>query len=70
MFLTPGFKVTLRMQKQFSIVNGYSSEDAFITCGVPQESVQGPLLFLLHVIDMSSAVPGEKLRLLADDICL
>jgi hypothetical protein len=29
--------------------------------------VLGPLLFLLYVNDMPNAIPGEKLKLFADD---
>ena len=62
-----GFKVILRIAKQFTSVNGVCSDDALITCGVPQGSVLGPILFLLYINDMPNAVPGEKLRLFADD---
>ena len=40
-----------------------------ITCGVPQGSILGPLLFLIYVNDMSQAVKSN-LFLYADDSCL
>ena len=40
-----------------------------LTCGVPQGSILGPLLFLLYVNDMSQAVTCDLL-LYADDSCL
>lgn len=42
------------------------STSASITCGVPQGSILGPLLFLIYVNDMS-AVVENKLLLYADD---
>ena len=40
-----------------------------ISCGVPQGSILGPLLFLIYVNDMSQAVECD-LYLYADDSCL
>ena len=45
------------------------SKFANISCGVPQGSVLGPLLFLIYVNNMSQAIECD-LYLYADDSCL
>ena len=50
-------------------VNGTSSSAMEISCGVPQGSLLGPLLFLIYVNDMECAV-NCKLLLYADDSAL
>ena len=47
-------------------VSGIFSSQANITCGIPQGSVLGPLLFLIYANSMS-AVVKNKLLLYADD---
>ena len=45
------------------------SKFANISCGVPQGSILGPLLFLIYVNDMSQAVECD-LYLYVDDSCM
>ena len=45
------------------------SHPSNITCGVPQGSILGPLLFLIYVNDMRQAVKSN-LFLYADGFCL
>lgn len=63
------FSSYLTGRSQVCDVDGVLSESKEITCGVPQGSILGPLLFLIYVNDMSAAV-NCKLLLYADDSAL
>ena len=54
---------------QFIDIKGTLSDRGEVTCGVPQGSMLGPLLFLIYVNDMESAVDCDLL-LYADDLAL
>ena len=55
-------------RKQSVIVDGKQSSLIDVVSGLPQGTVLGPLLFLLHINDLPSVV-SSKVRLFADD-CL
>ena len=55
-------------RKQCVVVDGVSSSLVDVDSGVPQDTVLGPILFLLHINDLPSIV-SSKVRLFADD-CL
>ena len=55
---------------QYVEVNNKKSKLESVSCGVPQGSVLGPVLFLIYVNDLERAVPGEGLVLFADDTTL
>ena len=61
------FRSYLSDRKQYVSVNGSNSDVLSITCGVPQGSVLGPLLFLIYINDLPNASKKFTFYLFADD---
>ena len=61
------FRSYLTNRMQFISYKSESSPNLPITCGVPQGSILGPLLFLLYINDISSITSSSKAILFADD---
>ena len=59
------------LSKRLFLVNlgNIFSQPAPVSCGIPQDSILGPLLFLLRISNMSQAVKCD-LFLYADDTCV
>ena len=58
----------LKQHKQRVVVDGIQSDLVTVDSGVPQGTVLGPILFLLHINDLPSVI-SSKVRLFTDD-CL
>ena len=61
------FESYLKERQQYVFLNGESSDLKSITCGVPQGSVLGPLLFLLYINDLPNISKILDFYLFADD---
>ena len=61
------FKSYLNNRKQFTHINHTNSDLNSISCGVPQGSILGPLLFILYINDISNISHLMHTILFADD---
>ena len=61
------FRSYLTNRKQYVVIDKYNSDCAQITCGVPQGSILGPLLFLVCINDLNYASKILQTIMFADD---
>ena len=57
----------MRNRKQYVVLNNHYSEITDIRCGVPQESILGPLFFSICINDLKSVSNKCKFLMYADD---
>ena len=60
-------KSYLNNRRQLVSFNGTISEEGKITCGVPQGSILGPLLFLIYINDLTIVSKNYKALSFVDD---
>ena len=61
------FTSYLRNRKQFCTMNGHKSSAKMVTCGIPQGSCLGPLLFIIYLNDFETCLELSKASMYADD---
>ena len=61
------FRSFLTNRKQYVSMEGFFSQTKIVKCGVPEGSSLGPLVFLIYINDLASALEKSIAHHFADD---
>ena len=61
------FKSYLSERRQRCVVNGQMSDFRTLSCGIPQGTIIGPLLFLIYINDLPNCLDFSDTKMYADD---
>ena len=61
------FESYLKNRTQFCTLNGNKSKPKKVTCGMPQDSCLGPLLFIIYLNDFENSLQYSRVSSYADD---
>ena len=61
------FASYLSNRKQYCSLGDQKSSESFVTCGIPQGSCLGPLLFIIYLNDFEDYLVLSKAGMYADD---
>ena len=61
------FQSYLHSREQRCFVNGSLSHNRPLTCGIPQGTILGPLLFIIYINDLPNCLEHSQPRMFADD---
>jgi len=64
---TKWFRSYLDNRNQQCFVSGSLSNSQILTCGIPQGTILGPLLFILYINDLPNCLSNSVARMYADD---
>ena len=64
------FSSYLENRKQYTEIDNVKSSMSFITTGVPQGSILGPLLFIIYINDFAQTTKMYNFLIYADDTTL